>query len=219
MRARLPARQRHRLSGRHSAARQSVASRCSGWAGCPAGRLDDAEGWPVATLGPADSLRPASGADIGCWCRRSGRGPGVGAAHRRATPVAITGHGPHPLAFDTTAHATWREPAGRDSRASRTAGSSRSPVPPASPSPSAMAWSPSYGRKPDRRSHSPASPSAGATHLSPGDTASKQPVSAATTGWTTRCSWPAPNCSRTSPRRVKLPARLTSRSAKRAWST
>jgi hypothetical protein len=80
------------------------------------GRLEDAEGWPVAAPGPLDGLEVAL---------RPGRyrlvvAPDalerrvVAALTRREKPIEITGHGPHPLPFGTPQHATWREPDARD---------------------------------------------------------------------------------------------------------
>ena len=79
-------------------------------------RLDDAEGWPVTPPSATDALdvtlQPGTYRLLlsppAVATRVVARLDAVAAA-----PV-ITGHGPHRLAFDTTAQATWREPAWRD---------------------------------------------------------------------------------------------------------
>ena len=78
-------------------------------------RLDDAEGWPVATPGPADTLDLQPGR-YGLLVSPDAVEARVVARLAAVTPPpAFAGHGPHALAFGTTAHATWREPAGPDS--------------------------------------------------------------------------------------------------------
>ena len=80
-----------------------------------AGRLEDAEGWPMVTPGPLDALETAL---------RPGQyrlvvapdvvGRQVVARLTAVTkPAEITGHGPHPLPFEQPQTATWREPDGR----------------------------------------------------------------------------------------------------------
>ena len=76
------------------------------------GRLEDAEGWPVAKPGPLDGLatklRPGRYQIVvqpDAVARR------VAARLTRVVqPVEITGHGPHTLPFEAPQTATWREP-------------------------------------------------------------------------------------------------------------
>ena len=81
-----------------------------------AGRLEDADGWPVAAPGPLDGLKAKL---------RPGRytlvlQPDAVARHvaarltRVVKPAEITGHGPHALPFESPQAATWREPDGTD---------------------------------------------------------------------------------------------------------
>jgi uncharacterized protein YecT (DUF1311 family) len=76
-------------------------------------RLDDAEGWPMLTPG-------AEAVDLQPGRYRLLVSPeaveALVVARLAAEPAAaeITGHGPHPLEFDSTVQATWREPPGRD---------------------------------------------------------------------------------------------------------
>ena len=76
------------------------------------GRLEDAEGWPITSPGPLDSIerKLAAGRD------RLLIEPAPTARNLlvrlRAVepPAAIAGHGPHPLPFGAPQSATWREP-------------------------------------------------------------------------------------------------------------
>jgi uncharacterized protein len=79
-------------------------------------RLEDAEGWPLTTPGPLDTLQYAFTAgryrlvvlpdavDARLVARLDAVVP----------PVALAGHGPHALAFDQVLRSQWREPPGRD---------------------------------------------------------------------------------------------------------
>ncbi len=76
------------------------------------GRVEDSEGWPITKPGPVQdivqALRPGQ--------YRLLIAPDAVARQVVARlspvvpPVAITGHGPHPLPFEAPQHATWREP-------------------------------------------------------------------------------------------------------------
>ena len=80
------------------------------------GRIEDAQGWPVARTGPLDGATPV----LPPGAYRLVVSPPV--VDRRVvarlsavTPAPeITGHGPHRLPFETPQSATWREPEGRD---------------------------------------------------------------------------------------------------------
>ena len=76
-------------------------------------RLDDAEGWPVATPG-ADALDLQPGRYRLLVSPEAVEARVVARLAAVPAPAAVTGHGPHALAFDTPAQATWREPPGRD---------------------------------------------------------------------------------------------------------
>ncbi len=76
-------------------------------------RLDDAEGWPIATPGP-DRLDLQPGRYRLLVSPEAVEARVVARLAAVPAPPAITGHGPHALAFDSTAQATWREPPGRD---------------------------------------------------------------------------------------------------------
>ena len=81
-----------------------------------AGRLEDADGWPVITPGPLDgteiALRPGPYRLV---VTPDAVGRQVVARLTAVTkPTEITGHGPHPLPFEAQQHATWREPDSRD---------------------------------------------------------------------------------------------------------
>ncbi|HVY15506.1 MAG TPA: hypothetical protein VHB27_09765, partial [Rhodopila sp.] len=78
-------------------------------------RLEDADGWPLRAAGDLTSIdqdlspgryrlivQPAS-VDVRVVAR----------LRRIETPVALTGHGPHPLPFEATQALQWREPAAR----------------------------------------------------------------------------------------------------------
>ncbi len=80
------------------------------------GRVEDADGWPLARPGPLDGVdlplppgryRLVVEADTVARQVVARLRPVVAAAE-------IAGHGPHPLAFESPAHAVWREPDGRD---------------------------------------------------------------------------------------------------------
>ena len=78
-------------------------------------RLDDAEGWPVTAPGAIDTLTLQPGSYRLLVSPEPVEARVV--VRLVALPVlpALTGHGPHALAFGDTVHAIWREPAGRDS--------------------------------------------------------------------------------------------------------
>ena len=80
------------------------------------GRLEDAQGWPLAAPGALDGLEQVLRAGTyrllvqpDAVTRQV-----VARLEAVAAPAAIVGHGPHPLGFGTTRHATWREPQGQD---------------------------------------------------------------------------------------------------------
>lgn len=80
------------------------------------GRVDDAEGWPITAPGPLDGtelpLRPGRYSVLVIPDDVSRQ------VVARLSPIVaapeISGHGPHPLAFDAPAQSVWREPDGRD---------------------------------------------------------------------------------------------------------
>ena len=80
------------------------------------GRIEDAQGWPMARTGPLDGATPV----LPPGAYRLVVAPPVvdrQVVARLSAVMAvpeITGHGPHPLPFETPQRATWREPAGRD---------------------------------------------------------------------------------------------------------
>ncbi len=80
------------------------------------GRLEDAQGWPLAAPGVLDGLEQVLRAGTYRLLVRPDAVTRQVVARLEAVvaPAAILGHGPHPLAFGTTQHATWREPQGQD---------------------------------------------------------------------------------------------------------
>lgn len=94
--------------------RLEVASLGAPWQG----RIEDAQGWPLARTGPLDgveSLLPAGSYRLAIAPDVVARQV-VARLMAVAAPAEITGHGPHALPFDATQSATWREPDGRDPR-------------------------------------------------------------------------------------------------------
>ena len=77
-------------------------------------RLDDAEGWPMATPGPADTLNLQPGRYRLLVSPEPVEARVVARLAAVTAPREFAGHGPFALAFGATAHATWREPAGPD---------------------------------------------------------------------------------------------------------
>lgn len=82
----------------------------------PTARLEDEDGWPIGAAGDVDSfdqeLHPGR---YRVLVQPTGVVARVVARLTRVpAPLVREGHGPFPLAFDTTQRFTWREPPGRD---------------------------------------------------------------------------------------------------------
>ena len=80
------------------------------------GRLEDADGWPLVTPGPLNGLEVAlrPGTYRLVVTPDSVARQVVARLRTIGKPVALAGHGPHPLPFEVTQQATWREPDGKD---------------------------------------------------------------------------------------------------------
>ena len=77
-----------------------------------AGRLEDAQGWPITQPGPLDGTEQAMAAGkYRLVVEPATTARDLVVRLRTVAPVAvIVGHGPHPLPFGTAQSATWREP-------------------------------------------------------------------------------------------------------------
>ncbi len=80
------------------------------------GRIEDAEGWPLTRTGPLDGTELVLAAGhYRMVVEPDAVSRQVVARLQPIVPaVAITLHGPHPLAFSATANAVWREPSAAD---------------------------------------------------------------------------------------------------------
>ena len=88
----------------------------AGLGGAWTGRVEDADGWPITNPGPLNDIELAL--QPGQYRMLVIPDAVTRQVAARLTPIVkpaeIMGHGPHPLAFETPAHAVWREPDGRD---------------------------------------------------------------------------------------------------------
>ena len=79
-------------------------------------RLEDADGWPLRAAGDLSSIDQdlAPGRYRLIVQPPSVEARVVARLRQVVRPVALTGHGPHPLPFDAAQSLEWREPPGRD---------------------------------------------------------------------------------------------------------
>jgi uncharacterized protein len=79
-------------------------------------RLEDADGWPLRAAGDLSSIDQdlAPGRYRLIVQPPSVEARAVARLRKVVPPVALTGHGPHPLPFDAAQALEWREPPGRD---------------------------------------------------------------------------------------------------------
>ncbi len=79
-------------------------------------RLEDADGWPLRAAGDLSSIDQdlAPGRYRLIVQPQSVEARAVARLRQIVPPVALTGHGPHPLPFDAPQSLEWREPPGRD---------------------------------------------------------------------------------------------------------
>lgn len=79
------------------------------------GRLEDAQGWPLAAPGVLDGMEQVLRAGTYRLLVQPDAVTRQVVARLNAVvaPAAILGHGPHPLPFGMAQHATWREPQGQ----------------------------------------------------------------------------------------------------------